>query len=340
MTRSAIEKWLARLSDPRGVNESFPAEAIAVEDRRTVDRLLFEAQRHSVHPTLFGHLISILRNDPGAFIAGGGERSRERAAELIRSVSEMRLQEAGQVMVLAEAAREIRTAIVGLPVALVKGLDFAEVLFGGLQYRSFGDVDLLLDPPAEAELCTILTQLGFREHQAATRDRENRERQWLRPHPQLDYVMVELHEDLVHSRQIRRRMSLTYALYAGERSGGISSAARLILAAVHASSSHLFGRLQYVVDGMMAARAGVDGKELAERARGSGAVLPLRTMLRLGAEIYGSQECRDLLRQLPRPKGSELEARLISSRMVLAAKSPQRWRFIAQRRLYRQLLQA
>jgi hypothetical protein len=255
-------------------------------------------------------------------------------------VSELRLQEAGQVMVLAEAAREIRTAIAGLPVALVKGLDFAEVLFGGLQYRSFGDVDLLLHPSAEAELCGILARLGFREHGAATGDRENRERQWLRPHPQLDYVMVELHEDLVHSKRIRRKMSLTYELYAGERSDGISSAARLILAAVHASSSHLFGRLQYVVDGMMAARAGVDGKELVTRAAESGAVLPLRTMLRLGAEIYGSQECRDLLRQLPRPRGSDLEAMLISSKMVLAAKSPQRWRFIPQRRLYRRLLQA
>jgi hypothetical protein len=241
-------------------------------------------------------------------------------------------------MVLAEAAREIRAATDGLPVALVKGLDFAEELFGGLQYRSFGDIDLLLDPAAEGELSAILTRLGFREPQAETRDRENRERQWLRPHPQLDYVMVELHEDLVHSKQTRRRMSLTHALYAGERSGGISAAARLVLAAVHGSSSHLFGRLQYVVDGMMAARAGADGEEVARRAAETGALLPVRTMLRLAVEIYGSEECREVLAHLLRQRGSDIEARLISRKMVLAAKGPQRWRFIPQRRLYRHLL--
>jgi hypothetical protein len=340
MSRSAIEAWLGRLSDPRGVNEIFPAEAIAVDDRKTVDRLIFEAQRHSVHPVLFGHLTSILRNEPEAFIVGGGTRSRERADALIQSVGELRLQDTGQVMVLAEAAREIKAATAGLPVALVKGLDFAEVLFGGLQYRSFGDIDLLLDPSGEADLCAILTGLGFKEPQAATRDRENRERQWLRPHPQLGYVMVEMHEDMVHSKRIRRSMSLTYALYAGEASGGISGASRLILAAVHASSSHLFGRLQYVVDGMMAARAGVDGRELAERAGETGAMLPLRTLLRLAAEIYGSEECRGLLEHLPQTRGSALEARLVTGKMVLAAKSPQRWRFIPQRRFYRHLLQA
>ncbi len=299
MTRAAIENWLARLSDPRGLNAAWPAEAIAADDARTVDRLLFEAERHSVQPVLFGHLLGLLRHDPDAFILGTGKQRGERALALIQSVNEKRLQETAQVMVLAEVAREVRSAMAGLPVALVKGLDFAEQIFGGIQYRSFADIDLLLHPSVEPDLRDILMRQGFNEHQPKADDVGYTERQWLKPHPQVGYILVELHTDLVHTKRLRERISLDYERYAGERSGGVTPAARLILAAVHAATSHLFGRLQYVVDGMMAARVGVDGKELGQRAVETGAVLPLRTMLRLATEIFGAEECRELLGSLP-----------------------------------------
>jgi hypothetical protein len=336
MPQPRIGTWLARFSDPLAPNPRWPADPFEADDERGMDRLLFEARRHSVNLVFYSRLIDLLRLQPDAVLRG--DRTGERAQALLRQVSGMRLQDLGQVMAIAAAAREIRTEIAGLPAVVVKGLDFAEVLFGGVQQRSFGDVDLLYDPRAEAELRSALCRLGFTEHRPELFADHYTERQWVRPHPQLGQILVELHTDLVHTERLRQRISLPFGRYVVGPTATVTPAARLILAAVHAATSHLFGRLQYVVDGLMAARAEVDPVELAERAREVGAVLPLRTLLRLVSAIFPSEQAGRLLDALPTVRGSLLEARLITPEMVLAAKGRNRWRFIPQRRLYRRLL--
>jgi hypothetical protein len=334
--RPDIGRWLARYADPRGVNPVWEVAPFDAGDEAGTDRLLFEARRHSVSLVFFGRLIDVLRTEPGLALRSDG--TGRRATALLDQVSGMRLQDLGQVMAIASAAREIRAAIAGMPVALVKGLDFAETLFGGVQQRSFGDVDLLYDPRAEPELRAALIRLGFSEHHPEIHPEHYTERQWTRPHPQLGQILVELHTDLVHTQRLRRRVSLPYHRYVSGPDATVTPAARLILAAVHAATSHLFGRLQYVVDGLMAARAGVDPDELNERGSEAGAILPLRTILRLASTIFASPEAAALLDTLPSATGSWLEPALISDRMVLAAKGRNRWRFIPQRRLYRRLL--
>lgn len=145
---------------------------------------------------------------------------------------------------------------------------------------------------------------------------------------------------MVHAPELRARMSLTHGLYAGKSNGGVSGASRLVLAALHGATSHLFARLQYVVDGMMVARTGVDALELQERARRSGAILPVSTMLRLAADIYGCEASSSLLGQLEPVRLASIERRLISPTMVISAKSQTRWRSLPQRYLYRRLMQA
>jgi len=306
------------------------------EDERGLDRLLFEAQRHSVSLVFFARLIELLRKQPETILTG--DRQAERAEALLRKVSDMRLQDVAQVMAIGAVAREIRARIAGMPVALVKGLDFAEVLFGGVQERIFGDIDLLHDPAAEPDLRELLSGMGFTENRPNLHPAHYTERQWTRPHPQMDYILVELHTDMVHVERTRQGISLPYRRYVSGPESIVTPAARLILATVHAATSHLFGRLNYVVDGLMAVRAGVDAQELLERGRETGALLPLRTMLRLASSIFSSQEAATLLRALPETRGSWLEPRLISQDMVLAAKSRNRWRLIPQRRLYRAML--
>jgi hypothetical protein len=333
--RNRIGSWLARLSDPRGINVGWEVVPFAVDDNRGLDRLFFEARRHSVHFVFLARFADLLRAEPASVICGNG--IDHAAGQLIRRVSDMRLQELARVMAIALAAREVEKAIAGLPVALVKGLDFAEVLFGGISNRSFGDIDLLYDPRVETELRERLIRLGFSEHRPDLHPGHYAERQWIRPHPHMGQILLELHADMVHVEDLRRRVSLPYGRYVDGR-GEVTPAARLILAAVHAATSHLFGRLQYVVDGLMAARAGVDAAELRERGREAGAVIPLRTLLRLAATIFSSDDARILLDALPAPRGSKLESKLIPGSMVLAAKSRSRWRFIPQRRLYRRLI--
>ncbi len=125
---------------------------------------------------------------------------------------------------------------------------------------------------------------------------------------------------MVHDPKLRRRMTLTYAQYAEPDLGGITNAGRLIVAALHGAASHLFGRLQYVVDGMMVARAGVDIEELRARAAASGALLPLSTMLRLAGQIYGCEGSIRLLAGLGKAPLPLVDSLLISPGMVLAAK--------------------
>lgn len=330
-----VGSWLARLSDPRGINAAVSVEPFAAGDGRGLARLLFEARRHSVHFVLLPRLAELLRTDPGSVLRG--ESIGERSAMLARQVSDLRLKELAPVMATAAAAGEVRRAVAEMPVTLVKGLDFAEVLFGGVANRSFGDIDLLYDPVAEAELRARLIGLGFVELAPDTHPDDYTERQWIRPHPHIGHVLLELHTDMVHTARLRRRVSLPYRRYV-DHAERVTPAARLVLAAVHAATSHLFGRLQYVVDGLMAARAGVDADELRERCVEAGALLPLRTLLRLAATIFASEEAQSLVDALPAPKGSGVEARLITSGMVLAAKGRNRWRFIPQRRVYHRLM--
>ncbi len=333
--RNPIGNWLAHLADPRGINAAVTIEPFAADDHRGFERLLFEARRHSVHFVVLPRLAEMLRAEPESVLRGRGVEAR--AEELVRQVSALRLQDLAPVMAIAAVAHEVRAAITGMPVILVKGLDFAEALFGGVANRAFGDIDLLYDRSAEADLRGRLKSLRFAEHAPDSHPEHYAERQWLRPHPHMDHVLLELHTDMVHTERLRRRISLPYRRYVAA-DNQVTPASRLILAAVHAAASHLFGRLQYVVDGLMASRAAVDADELRERCSEVGALLPLRTLLRLAATIFASEEARTLLDALPAPRSGALESKLISADMVLAAKGRNRWRFIPQRRLYRRLM--
>jgi hypothetical protein len=227
----------------------------------------------------------------------------------------------------------------GLPAILVKGADFAVEAYGGLQARTFSDVDILVRPGAEADLGRVLADLGYAEHRPKASREAHTERKWTRADAHGGSILVEVHTDLVHAPELRARQTLTYDLHAGAAAGGVTPAARLVLAALHGATSHLFGRLQYVVDGLMVARSGVDVSELRERAIRSGALLPMLTMLRLASEIFAFEEGPELIAALSPVRFAGLERRLITASGVLGGKAAGRWMLLPQRHLYRRLLQ-
>lgn len=335
MTRK-VESWLARLSDPVGPNSRWTPPPFSAGERAKLETFLDEAGHHNVRPAVLRNLGLQLRDDPNSFMRAGGRA----LTELQARAADLRMRDVARAALLAHLAREILTAIAsaGLPAVLVKGLDFAEVAYGGIQNRTFSDIDLLVRPEAMDALGALLAGLGYSPEPIPKKRIGHTEWKWTRRDAAWGAVLVELHTDLVHGPEWRGRVSLTYDLYADRGAGGISPAARLVLAALHGATSHLFGRLQYVVDGLMIARMDVDAEELRERARRSGAVLPVATMLRLAADLYGCEKSEALVGRLGAVPWSSLERRLITVAMVLSAKSPSRWRLLPRRYLYRRLL--
>ncbi len=337
-----LESWLAHLSDPVGANAGWSPEPFAKDEFELVRELLRLAGRHNVRPALASNLAKLLQTAPDKVLFGPAATTRDVAADLLVRSSEALLQDVARAMLLKRTADEViaATSRSAIPLALVKGIDFAENAYGGLQKRTFFDIDLLVSSREQARLAAVLASDGFTGLRPRKMRFERTERQWIRRDGLGNVILVEVHTDMIHDVRLRKRLAMTYDLYADDRLGGITPASRLVLAAIHGAASHLFGRLQYVVDAVMIARMGVDPLELKERARLCGALLPVTTVLRLGAAIYGSVECRELLASLPRTRWATLESKLIPPDMVLAAKSAHRWVLLPQRYMYRRLLRS
>jgi hypothetical protein len=335
-----IETWLAYLSDPAGLNVRWTPKPFTLGETERLRTLVEEAGRHNVRPALVRNLALLVKNEPGAVMSGEMSAVRAAIEPAIARANELRLLDVARASMLATLAREILASVAaaGLPVALVKGLDFAEAAYGGLHNRAFTDIDLLVRPDAEIELGEILARLGFKAHEPPANRVALAERKWTKTNAHGNEILVEIHTDVVHSPKLRPAMSLTYDLYASREAGGVNAASRLVLAALHGAASHLFGRLQYVVDALMIVRMGVDAGELRERARRSGAILPLATNLRLAADIYDCAACRTLEEKIGHVPWNWLERRLVTAPMALSAKSPHRWRLLPQRYLYGALM--
>lgn len=335
-----LGSWLARLSDPAGANPAWSPPPFAEREIGRLAKLLDIAANHNVRPAVVSNLGSALRRERESVVTGNADDVDVPLSDLLAKANEARMQDIGRALLLESVARVIlgKARDENIPVALVKGVDFAKNAYGGLQLRTFSDIDLLVRPEAQDALGSILAEEGFRDLPPHKMRMEKTERQWIRPDDLHNVVLVEVHTDLVHDPALRKHLSLTYDLYADQRYGGITPAARLVLAALHGATSHLFGRMQYVVDGLMIARSGVDPAELKERAASSGALLPLATMLRLCSEIFACDHSRRLAEMLGPVPWNDLQRRLITPSMVLAAKGTHRWRLLPQRYLYRRLL--
>lgn len=332
---SKSEQWLAYLADPAGLNTRWAPQPFSKAEQTTPTALLELAHRHNVRPAVCSNLQALLRSNPDALTQRDSE-----LASLQAAINEARLVDVARAVLLAQTAENILkpATAAGLPAVLVKGADFAKNAYGGLQKRTFSDVDILCRPDAQPELGRILAGLGFDEQTPKASREAHTERSWVKRDSTQGAILVEVHTDLVHAPELRSAQTLTWDLYASPEQGGVTPAARLILAALHGATSHLFGRLQYIVDGLMVGRTGVDRRELAERADRCGARLAAFTMLRLGMDIFDFAEAADLARAVEPAKFGGLERRLITKESVLGGKGEHRWLLLPQRHLYRWLL--
>ena len=340
MTPRTAARWIGRYSDPAGVNpRSPPLPLPASATSGDIDDLLHQAASHNVLPAFARNVEADAKGAPHALFAQPSA-AQASLATLRQQLRDTQITYLARSMMLAETTRTLRARIeqAGLPAVGVKGLDFAEHGYGGLHLRAFSDVDLLVAPEAAAELAGIVTGLGFTAIAPSGKRETYTERQFVRPDRRGGQELVEIHTDMVHVPKLRRNMSLTYSTYAGDATPGVTMAGRLILAALHGATSHLFDRVQYVVDMMVIARAGVDARELAERCRQTGATVAVRTGLELVRRMFDCPEAAALLRALPASASIALTGRLISPASVLHAHGAQRGHHSWRRQAYRWLL--
>lgn len=330
---TSLQSWLASLADPAGTRLRFDPRPFDVDDKARFDRLLHELARHNVHLAGYANFIALLSSNPDAVFAADRSAVFARAELAIGELRAKRLAEVAHNTLLAEAAREIRRAIGGLDALVIKGLDFAENAYGGVERRKFSDVDILIDGGAKAAVGEVLAGLGYSPVEPKGRKIAQTERKWLGTSLSREPILIEVHTNLVQDPSTRRSISLTYAQHRGE-TGPDANAARLVAAAIHGATSHLFGRLQYVVDGMMIARAGVDPRDARDRGIATGSLFTIATMLRLAHAIFGCERSAALLDAIGPVRGRGIEQVLIPAAVVLSAKGKHRWRHLPRRRFY------
>lgn len=332
------ENWLAALTGASHLEPGRDLPLVLDSDSKSVEMFIHLSGRHNVHLLAWKNLISLLGENPDGFFKGSPDGITLAAKKLQGRLREKRLHEVAHNMALAATARQVMAKLHGLNASLIKGVDFAEIAYGGIENRKFSDIDILVTPEDESSVGLVLSESGFRFVEPKGKKINQSERQWVLESGSGPAFLAEIHTDLVHDPKLRRKMSLNQQLYAAPENGGVTNASRLILAALHGATSHLFGRLQYVLDGMKIAKAGVDANELQQRARQTGSILPVATMLRLAADIYQCDASRELSGALANARHASLERQLITPGMVLSAKNEDRWRYLPQRYLYRAML--
>jgi len=335
-------RWIGRFSDPAGINDVYPPSPVATRQATAFAmNVVTQAGGHNTLMAVTHNVRASATDAPGTLFEG--PRRAEAIETLCTALANERLAILGRSMRLARAAREIATqlAAAGLPAMVVKGPDFAEKAYGGLHLRAFGDIDLLSDPDAAPEVADIVTRHGFVPVPAKGKRVDHAERKFVRAGPDRDPDMVEIHTDMVHAPELRVAMSLTYRMLTDTQcTGSPTMAGRLVLAALHGATSHMFNRMQYVVDMLAIARAGVDADDLVERCAVSHAAGPVRTGLWLAHRMFACDACATLLDAVPAPRHGQWTGGLITPRTVLRARTPLRVLSIPGRHAYRRQLAA
>jgi hypothetical protein len=293
MRRSLFHAWLLALSDPHG-RRATPPQSLAA-DRWVA--LCEAADHHGVLPAVVAnarHAVTAMEEA----LAGAKDRLVGRAGLSLMIRRQIR-----------EIAAEFKAA--GVPVAVLKGADFADHLYPDPSLRPFTDLDLLVPEQAVAEAEKAISRLGYVPCEASMKYRSGYgERSWIRS--DRHEGTVEIHWNLVNSPTIRRGVGVAWEdlAFAGgsEADDGISrptAPARLLIAAVHAAASHGFDRLGLLYDICLACRrceSEADVDWLSVTARRTGAGLSLAVSLALARRLFDEPACSRLQAAMRLPR--------------------------------------
>lgn len=328
---------LEAAATPRRLSRQLANQLIALADPEATlaparpsmadaDSLLSQAERHRVLPGVLRRLRPVLSGD----LAPLREQYTARFSAGV----------AFRMMLKAETAR-ILTALrqSGVPAVMIKGLDFAENLYPDPLLRAAGDIDLIVPNDRMDEADQVLAGLGYRQPPDCPVG--GIERKWL--HTTYRNLMVEVQGNLVHPGSLGSVLSLGFEELCPDGNPGAAArpSARLVIAGMHAASSHHFESLRLVVDVLQAARrldTAAEEQALEGLIRRSGARLPVVASLDLAYRLYREPRCKELATLLRPARYSAVARLLIDQNVVMSMETEQRARQSWRRSLFRELL--
>jgi hypothetical protein len=294
--------WLILLSDPEGLKLSAPPPALT---RAALNKLLDVAQSHGVLPATVSNLSAAQVRGCAELVASGGKEDIESVITSKKThlragmVLSLLLRQQGDNLMKALSAKSI-------PAFILKGAHFADRLYNPSSLRTFTDVDIMVPRNGLADVSTVLEGLGYRRTMGG------------RMKHALDYGqqvwepdgwtggLVEIHWDLVNSPRLRRNISCSFYDLQFDKaynpSQSVPSPAHLLLiATVHAATSHSYDRLLQLYDirQICIGKAGnLDTAYLSEILGPSGCRASVMVGLNLCWRVLKSEECLDLAARL------------------------------------------
>jgi len=328
-------RWLGALLDPAGPNEP-PRRPLTAAGIESLCRF---ADAHSILPVVTANLHR-LADAAGArrVIKTNGNPQGPDALTAALEWARRRLAErtALALMVRRQLDR-IATAAArrGVPMAQLKGGEFADRLYDSPSLRTFSDLDLIVSTDALDQTEAVMSDLGYTAVSLPNlkHDGDYGERCWRPAESDGGSATVEVHWNLVNSPALRTGVSVQYEDLQFDGDGHTSGlntttpASLLLVAAVHGATGHQFDRLGLLCDLLCAARGAagpLDEDYLKEAIRHTGCAAAMSMGLHLCERFFGErgQACKELQRRLGLAAPSIAARLLVTPGVVLGVRTP------------------
>ena len=340
-----IGYWLLALAEPNGLPLPPAAQTLR---RGEVGKLCEFAAWHGVLPAVVSNLRKVRAlHGPQRIIAGGNAGPAQSELDEALKWAHRRVVHMTWVSLMLRAQLgPIGAALAkrGIPAIVLKGADFADRLYPATSFRPFGDIDILVRPKAVAETEDVMGRLGYKQSREPRMKHQfgYSQRSWGLQGSGGD---VEIHWNLVNSPSLQRSLSVEYEDLQIEKShpgdGGLdrpSASSVLLIAAVHAATSHTFDRLRLVCDvwqSLCGAAGELDEDWLSRAARRTGSGLALATAVMLAEKTFGGAKPGRLAGLLDRSPTVRISQILLTPGVVLQSQTPLG---ASRRSLFRELL--
>lgn len=293
-----VDKWLLALAKPGYSSTNLPSKKLKPYQ---LNELIESADWHSVLPCVVNNIHKAIEDSSEYRIVHCKEPSNVLRVTMSKALSNLRKRTTLN-MLLSIQEKQITEEFKRreIPYMIIKGTQFATRLYEIDSMRLSGDVDILVPKRVLADVAEVMLSLGY--------EAENRQMKYSSDYGQQGWQRkkqpggrIEVHWNLVNSPTIRRGVSVTYENLQLDDDGQASPTSILLIAAVHAATSHCFDRICPLVDILQAVRgmAGeIDECWLRDAAKQTGATRSLSVALYLAEKMFDEPLCGEIRRKL------------------------------------------